>query len=164
MKYHFAKQEIMINKNELRQFLNKAKKATYAQGSATEPKIENDGSATLFCREGKWRYNVNYFRGEPYGGREVVFYDNKPVYLMCYYGSTSSDFANYKVVYELLQKAMELAPKSESYKKPIEYSKDGFVYTNAYHGSFESFWGEETIRKGERVVYRVRYLGGTMGN
>lgn len=30
--------------------------------------------------------NDNFFGGEPYGGREVVFYEEKPVWMMVYYG------------------------------------------------------------------------------
>ena len=76
----------MINLNELRAFLVKAKKATYASGDDSAKIIEKDKSTTLIFEDGDWKYHDNYFGGEPYGGREVVLFQGNPVYIMTYYG------------------------------------------------------------------------------
>ncbi|HCU70338.1 MAG TPA: hypothetical protein DIC35_01115 [Candidatus Moranbacteria bacterium] len=71
---------------KLCEFLVKAKKATYAAGDAAQKAKEKDQSTTIIFEERDWKYHDNYFGGEPYGGREVVFFQNKPVYMMVYYG------------------------------------------------------------------------------
>jgi len=71
----------VINK-QLCRFLVKAKKSTYAAGGKAKKTIEGDKSTTLVFKDGDWRYHDNYFGGEPFGGREVAFLKNKPVYIM----------------------------------------------------------------------------------
>lgn len=65
---------MMINLNELCKFLIKAKKSTYAAGDVAKKIVEDDKSTTMTFEDGDWRYYDNYFGGEPYGGREVVYF------------------------------------------------------------------------------------------
>ncbi|HNY04800.1 MAG TPA: hypothetical protein PKI92_03540, partial [Candidatus Woesebacteria bacterium] len=75
----------MLDIKNLREFLVKAKKSTYASGDASKEIVELDKSTTLIFEEGDFKYHDNYFGGEPYGGREVVFFKGEPVYIMVYY-------------------------------------------------------------------------------
>ncbi|TSC77766.1 MAG: hypothetical protein G01um101429_969 [Parcubacteria group bacterium Gr01-1014_29] len=75
-----------MNKETLRKFLIEANKAGYAGGKEREWIKESDGSTTIPFQKGEWRSHDNFFGGEPYGGRSVVFYQEKPVWIMVYYG------------------------------------------------------------------------------
>ena len=56
-----------INKKQLCDFLVKAKKAGYASSFIFNKIKEKDKSKTISFKLGDWKYNDNYFGGEPYG-------------------------------------------------------------------------------------------------
>ena len=60
--------------DKLKQFILEAKHNTFASGDSSLEKKEKDNSTSITYSKGEWEYNDNYFGGEPYGGREVVFY------------------------------------------------------------------------------------------
>lgn len=151
----------MINFNKLCDFLVKAKKSTYAAGDTAKQIKEADKSTTLIFEDGDWKYHDNYFGGEPYGGREVVFYKNKPVYMMVYYGWVVEDVADIKLVYKTLQSALTLIPKDKPFRGPNKYSQEGLEYINAFKGEIDNFSGEEIIRQVDgKEIYKARYAGG----
>ena len=96
----------MIKTKQLNQFLVKAKKSTYAAGEKARKTIEKDKSTTLIFKDNDWSYYDNYFGGEPFGGREVVFFKNKPVYIMVYYGQIVKEVKDFKKIYSILQNAL----------------------------------------------------------
>jgi len=71
---------------QLKQFILDASHNTYASEDVNLRQKQADNSTTIVYEKDNWKYHDNYFGGEPYGGREVVFYDNKPVWMMVYYG------------------------------------------------------------------------------
>lgn len=152
----------MINQKELREFLVKAKKATYASGDNAKSIVEADKSTSLFFEDGELKYHDNYFGGEPFGGREVVFLADKPVYIMVYYGRVSENVPEINVVYKFLQKALSLISDDYPYRGPKEYSEDNLVYTNQYDGDIDNFSGEEVITMDGKEVFRTKYIGGVV--
>ena len=150
----------MFIKKELLNFLIKAKIAGYASGEETQKIINDDLSKTLTFKKGSWKYHDNYFGGEPYGGREVVFFKKKPVYIMTYYGQVSKDVSNIKKVYAVLRNALKLIPKNNPYRGPSKYREGNFLYSNKFTGSIASFWGEETIKENKKRIYKAQYMGG----
>lgn len=150
----------MINLNELKSFLAKAKKATYASGDESVKIINDDKSTTLIFEEGDWKYHDNYFGGEPYGGREVVFFQGHPVYIMTYYGWVDEKAENVKEAYAILQKALTLIPKDKPYRGPKELNESDYSYSNNFQGEIDNFSGEEIIKLDGQEVYRAKYMGG----
>ncbi len=150
----------MINLKELCEFLVKAKRATYASGDENIKTIESDKSTTLIFEDGDWKYHDNYFGGEPYGGREVVFFKNEPVYMMTYYGWVVEGVSEVKDVYKTLQGALTLIPEDKPYRGPENYSIDNYQYTNNFIGEIDNFSGEEIITADGSEVYRAKYMGG----
>jgi len=150
----------MIDKDGLRRFLVKAKKSTYAAGSAASKIVEADRSTSLIFEEGSWRYHDNYFGGEPFGGREVVFLQNKPIYLMVYYGQVIETASDFEDVYRVLQRALSLIPEDRPFRGPESYKEGDFSYTNTSTGDIDSFFGTETISRAGREIYTARYVGG----
>ncbi|MBI4009168.1 hypothetical protein HY357_02965 [Candidatus Roizmanbacteria bacterium] len=77
----------MINLNDLIAFKNEADKAGYEQDKPKHMKQEKYGSTTIWYKRGNWKMHDNFFGGEPYGGRSVIYYKNKPVHITVYYGN-----------------------------------------------------------------------------
>jgi len=92
----------MFNKKEFRKFLMETKKSTYAAGGVAQKEVNEDKSTTLTFKSGDWKYHDNYFGGEPYGGREVVFFKGDPVYIMTYYGQVYDSVTEVNKVYDIL--------------------------------------------------------------
>lgn len=150
-----------MNVDELRKFLVKAKKAGYASGGESVAVKESDGSKSTRFEEGNFKFHDNWFGNEPFGGREVVFYKNKPYWVMVYYGS---DYHRTPGLIPVLLKALSSLP-DEMPARGQKYLKDGdFEYRNNWKGDLESFSGDEVITyKGEKV-YNLKYSGGLVGD
>ncbi len=141
----------------LNKFLIEVGKAGYASG--VQGKKEKDGSTTITFESGPFRMHDNFFGGEPYGGREVIFFEGKAVWMMVYYGNVKEGI-NQKEVYKFLQKALSLVPEDMPLRGPKDFKEGEFKYTNHWQGSIENFSGEETIFKNEKEIYQAQYSGG----
>lgn len=144
----------------LRAFLVRAKRATYASGEDAQKVIEPDKSTSLAYQDGKWKYHDNYFGGEPFGGREVVFYDGEPVYIMTYYGFVEEGALDLAPIYSFLQKSLSNIPEDFPYRGPKSFIENGFEYKNEFVGEVDNFSGEEKIMLNGKVVYQAKYNGG----
>lgn len=149
-----------MSKEELLKFIYKAHKAGYAAGEATNETKEKDGSTTIIYEEGSWKYYDNYFGGEPFGGREVVFLENRPVWMMAYYGRVDKSVEGFEKVYAFLQKSLKLAPEAAPFRGPKEFTEGEFEYKNNWQGGIEEFSGEEFIYQNKKEVYSAKYIGG----
>jgi len=143
----------------LKQFILEAGRNTYASENPNIKVKEVDNSTTINYQNGDWKYNDNYFGGEPYGGREVVFYQNKPVWMMVYYGWVveGNDFNE---IYKILSLALRNSTLDMPYRGPKELIDGEFKYVNELDGDVNSFSGEEKIFKGDTLVYTAKYIGG----
>ncbi len=144
---------------KLKQFLLESNRAGYASGNENRQIKEPDGSTTIIFEKGDWKSHDNYFGGEPYGGRTVVFYRDKPVWMMVYYGWVEPD-AETEVVYRVLRNALMQMPEKYPFRGPETYAEGKYVYANGRMGEIERFSGEEEIRREAKVVYKANYLGG----
>jgi hypothetical protein len=142
----------------LLRFLLEASQRGYAAGQSAVKTRESDHSTTIVLEHGDWRFHDNYFGGEPYGGREVVFFRERPVWMAVYYGQV--DGPNIDSVYSFLQRALRDAPPAFPVRGPDKLREGRFSYENVYEGGVASFSGQETIHESGRLVYRARYLGG----
>lgn len=150
----------MFDKKELCKFLVKAKKSTYAAGDNAEKIIGDDKSTTIVFEDGDWKYHDNYFGGEPYGGREVVFFKDKPIYIMTYYGLVDESVSDINIVYGILMNALKLIPEDKPYRGPEKYDENDLSYSNSYTGEVDNFFGEEIITENGKEIYRAKYMGG----
>jgi hypothetical protein len=143
----------------LTKFLLSSNAAGYAGGDAKKWLKEKDGSTTIPYQEGSWTSHDNYFGGEPYGGRIVVSFEQKPVWLMVYYGWVQKG-VNADDVYVVLQDALKQMPEDAPFRGPKEFRKDGFTYLNFWQGTVERYSGQEQIKLGDKVLYEAHYMGG----
>lgn len=141
---------------DLKTFIIEANKNGYASGN---PGIkEDDGSTSIVFEQGEWKENDNFFGGEPYGGREVIFKNGKPYWIMVYYGSVING-EDLGIVYSFLQKAL-LKPGELPVRGPGEFTQGDFQYLNEWSGDLNSFNGIEKILRGKTKIYIARYAGG----
>ena len=145
---------------DLVRFLRDANQHGYAAGQAARQRREADRSTTIAYEAGEWTFHDNYFGGEPYGGRTVVFRNGKPVWMAVYYGRVQGAPAQVQPVYSFLQRALRSAPEDFPVRGPAELHDEPFVYRNVYHGAIDGFWGEETIHHRGQPVYTAWFAGG----
>lgn len=145
-----------MNKEALVGFLIKAKREGYASGETTTQK-ENDGSNSTRYEIGDLRFHDNWFGGEPFGGREVVFYKGKPYWIMVYYGQDSS--GNNQTI-PTLRKALSAMPDEMPARGPKVLEDGEFTYKNNWQGDIGKFSGEESISRNGEMIYNARYVGG----
>lgn len=150
----------MVNQKQLCGFLVKAKKAGYASGNKAKKIKEKNKSKTITFKAGNWKYYDNYFGGEPYGGEEIVFFKNQPVYMMVYYGWVDEKVTDFKKVYKFLQEALSLIPKNKPFRGPKFYKNGNFTYRNWFQGGITGFSGKEAIYLRNKKIYEAKYIGG----
>ena len=155
-----------MDKAALLAFLLVASRRGYAAGRSAVKVREADGSTTIVYDHGDWRFHDNYFGGEPYGGREVVFLGGWPVWVAVYfwvavyYRWVEGVDVDAERVYLFLQRALREAPAEFPVRGPDEFSAGPSTYRSAHEGGVANFSGEETIHEGGRRIYTARYLGG----
>lgn len=150
----------MFKREDLIHFIHQAHQKGYASGEQTGTEKETDGSTSIHYQEGEWKSHDNFFGGEPYGGREVIFFQNKPVWIMLYYGWVDPSVEDIKSLYSFLQKALSRVSEEAPFRGPAEFKDEKLTYQNSWEGTIESFVGHEEILDGETVVYQADYMGG----
>lgn len=151
---------------ELAKFIVKASKKGYASDSTVVIE-EPDGSKSVYFEEGDWKYHDNWFGGEPYGGRTVIFHKGKAVWMMLYQGMI---FPWVKIspekIYVFLRKTLQLITEERPYRGPERYVQDGLAYLSDLEGDVEAFKGTENIVNSsfrhEKMYYAANFMGGLL--
>jgi|TARA_B100001971_G_scaffold212781_1_gene243865 hypothetical protein len=149
-----------MNKRSLEEFLQKAKKKTFAS-VITLPRINFDKSKEYIYKEGNWIYKDKYFGSIVDTGQELVFYKERLVWSMSYRGGMIAGKENLsRKCFSFLKQCLRNAPLEFPVRGPINYKKGNFKYENSWKGNIEDFVGGETIfLNGEQIYFR-NYLGG----
>lgn len=148
-----------INLLEMQAFKSRAKKYGYASEQA-KSRVELDHSKTLEYSENNWSYHDNYFGGEPYGGREVVFYKEKPVWMQVYYGYVN-DRSLINETYAFLKLALRQNTQDTIPVRGPNVFKDGeWEYGFTVEGNMSRYNGVEAITYKGNVVYKAHISGG----
>jgi len=142
-----------------KKFLIDSNKVGYAGGEEKKWIKEADGSTTIPFEKGEWKSHDNFFGGEPYGGRTIVFYRGEPYWLMVYYGRVG-DKVETDSVYGILRNALKQMPEDYPFRGPKEYKEKEFIYKNNWQGEVDKFSGEERIFQNGKPVYKANYVGG----
>lgn len=144
-----------LNLEELKTFLIKAN-MPHATGTAETVK-EQDESRTIEFADGDYRMHDNFFGGEPYGGRLVIFYKNQPVFMEVYYGKTSKPADE---VYDFLREALQHPGPDNPYRGPEEYKKGNLTYKSTVEGDITDHTVSEWIYDGDEEIYSAVVIGG----
>jgi len=148
-----------VDLNKLKAFILEASRATYASGDESIKKKQPDGSTTIEHLGGEYKYHDNYFGGEPYGGREVISLNGKPIWMMVYYGFVHEGLEN-KEVYGFLVESLTNTTPEAPYRGPALHEKGEWKYENKLVGEVNKFSGTEKIFKAGVCIYEASYLGG----
>ena len=148
----------MININDLISFINEANSAGYEQDKPLNLKKETNGSTTIYYQKNDWEFHDNFFGGEPYGGRNVIHYKNKPVHITVYYGNVDQSL-DPNQIYPFLRTALR-AGKEKAFRGPNSYSENNFAYKRELKGTIKEFHLEEKIFLNKKLVYKAVFIGG----
>lgn len=149
-----------MNENALIEFLVEAKRSTYAgHGILTKPSRNN--SKDLPYERGAFKYLDSYIGDLHFIGEEVVWYEDKPVWGMNYYGTLLSDNIP-KEFGEFLKAALRLVSEDAPYRGPHNYREGELEFICTWQGTLEFFNGEEEIRYQGQTIYRLAFHGGKL--
>jgi len=149
-----------IDIDELNAFIVRAKSVTYV-GGGEHADSSRTGSHDLRFVDGKWSYLDSYFGGTDFIGEEVVYFDEKPIWAMNYYGYILRD----DLITAAQAGGMIKASLSHIYKEGrflggFDFSEDDLTYVDTSEGSPDHFHGREFIRRGQDIAYELVYHGG----
>lgn len=145
-----------MDKNDLKKFLIESCTKGYSAGDSVIQKHDDFSYSTTY-ESGKFILHDNWFGGEPFGGREVVFCDKKPYWMMVYYGSDSGKAEG---LIAFLRRALAKPDSEIPVRGPKELTDGDFRYVNTTSGTLEDFVGEEKIYFKGKEAYKAYFSGG----
>ena len=149
-----------IDIHELNSFIVRAKAATYV-GSGEHVEPCRPGSHDLRFTDGKWTYLDSYFGGTDFIGEEVVYFDEKPVWAMNYYGHIlPDDLITGSQAGQMIKASLSRMYMEGRFLGGFEYTENDLTYVDASEGNTDSFHGREIIRRGQDIAYELVYHGG----
>lgn len=144
----------------LTDFIVKAKAATYV-GSGKESASCRPSSHDLEFRKGPFLYLDSYFGGADFIGEEVVYFDEKPVWAMNYYGRIlAPDKITGAETGQVIKKGLSLLYQQGRFLGGFEHSDGRDIYLDTNEGDTTSFSGLEWIERDSIRVYELVYHGG----
>lgn len=151
--------KINIKFKDFVDFLIDAKKKTYA-GSGQKMKLD-DYSNHYNYEKNPFRYHDIYYGSLIDGGRELVYFKDKPIWFMGYHGGIygKNEFLAQEI-FDFLKEALLQIPEEFPARGPKIYSKNNFTYLNNYTGDIRRFFGEEVIKINNNHAYLRNYVGG----
>jgi hypothetical protein len=149
-----------IDIHELNAFIVRAKAATYV-GDGKHVTSCRPGSHDLRFSDGEWEYHDSYFGGSDFIGEEVVYFEEKPVWAMNYYGRIlRDDLLTAAQAGQMIKVSLSCMYKEGRFLGGFEYMENDLTYHDASKGSVDCFHGRELIRRGQVVAYELNYHGG----
>ncbi len=149
---------------ELKQFLIKAKKQTYANANVEKVTASRRGSNDYEYSDDGMTYHDTYFGGTNFIGEEVVYESDseKPIWGMNYYGVTLDESLSEEAMDKALRPALMKVGEDDNLpvRGPKYFKNNGFEYIFSVEGDLERFDGIEEIRKDGELIYRLRCTGG----
>ncbi len=152
-----------INKDKLLQFLLEARTKTYAGGGG-KVKPVLDGSFQSEHKKDNWLYRDIYYMGNSiFMGLETIYFDNRPVWSMSYYGNFKN--MTEEEVDKVLRKALLDKWQDARTWKHVEWEEGDYRYICEpdFEGSIEEMAGLEKIFKKEKQIYSFFYAGALIG-
>ncbi len=125
-------------------------------------KYENNGkNGKILTRvDVDWKYEDEYYGGEPYSGNETLWFKEKDVFRCVYWGKVAPDI-NFSDIYSFLRKALKEQPNGNCvHRGPEKFVENDLTYTNECRGDIEEFSQTERIFIGEKEVYTAYFIGG----
>ena len=149
---------------KLKEFLIKAKQATYANASVEKVTASRRGSNDYEYSDGGMTYHDAYFGGTNFIGEEVVYKSGseKPIWGMNYYGVTLDQNLSEEAMDKALRPALMKVGEDDilPVRGPKYFINDNYEYTFSVDGDLSYFEGIEEIRKDGELIYKLHCIGG----
>lgn len=145
---------------EMELFIVKAKKNTYAAQSGKVDSSRKNSKDLAFI-EGDYHYLDSYFGETDFSGEEIVYFKDRPVWSMNYYGKML-EYGIPEGFSETLREALQNVPLDMPFRGPKEYIRDKYRYTCTVEGNMDFFHGVENIYAVGKEVYRLFFHGGSI--
>ncbi|MCA9332419.1 hypothetical protein KDA00_00940 [Candidatus Saccharibacteria bacterium] len=150
-----------MDKKLLETFLLSSRTKTYAAANGKTRALLPESVQYEFSDGDFSCRDVYYIGNGIFPGLETIFYKNKPVWSMSYFGNFS------KMTEEqadgMLRKALiDLWETARIYKR-VEKDYGDFTYVCEGSGSIDELQGTEEIYAGKEKVYYLYYAGGFIG-
>jgi hypothetical protein len=144
----------------LHAFIVRAKAATYV-GNGEHVASCRPESHDLRFMDGEWAYLDSYFGGTDFIGEEVVYFAEKPIWAMNYYGRIlREDLLTAAQAGQMIKASLSRMYKEDRFLGGFEHTENDLTYVDTNEGSVSSFQGREFIRRGQDVAYELAYHGG----
>jgi len=151
-----------MDKKSLLEFIAKAHRNTYAAPFEIKSKYKCKTPILIKHKDydladGDWRYHDSYAGSEWAPGREVVFFQDLPIWCMSYQGQTienlSKDFV--EKTFEFLKMALQNFDNNTPFRGPKKFKKGDYEYTFKFKGDYQYFTGREAVKyKGKKVFFQ----------
>lgn len=149
-----------FTQQELNAFIVAAKSASYV-GRGAHVASCRPGSQDIVFRDGGFSYLDSYFGGADFIGQEVVWFEDRPVWAMNYYGRIlQPDLIQPAEAGQILQASLSAMYVSGRFLGGWEYVAGESTYEDASEGSVSAFSGHESITRHGVKVYELVYHGG----
>jgi hypothetical protein len=149
-----------MNIDELNAFIVRAKAATYV-GNGEHISPCRPGSYDLRFEDDRWAYHDSYFGGSDFIGEEVVYYEEKPIWAMNYYGRIlREDLITAAQTGQMIKASLSRMYAEGRFLGGFEHTEQDLTYIDASNGTVDCFRGHELIRRGQVTAYELDYHGG----
>lgn len=146
--------------DQLTAFIVRAKAVSYV-GSGAPAQASRPGSHDLQFREGDFAYLDSYFGGSDFIGEEVVYYQERPVWAMNYYGRIiEPTLITGAETGQVIKASLSKMYLQGRFLGGFEYTLADDTYTDTNTGDVQSFTGLEWIVRRKVKVYELVYHGG----
>lgn len=156
-----------MDQQALNTFLGKAELATYA-GGGQRVQTDKKGFYDLEYTEGDFYYRDSFAGYLASHGQEIVWYQDKPVWMCSYAGgmrnSKADDATFAHDTFEFLKQAMQTRGDDVAFQHrgPQNLTDGDWEYRNDRAGDISNFKGHEEIRYRGELVFEHDYFGGIL--
>ena len=147
---------------DLKDFLLEAHRNTYANATARKVASLRPLSKDYHFEHSDFAYHDTYFGGRRFAGEEIVYFQNKPIWGMNYYGSPVSAEISEDDIDAILRPALMQAPWEDLPVRGPKHFVDGphEYFMQIREGALERFSAEERILLNGRIIYQCFLQGG----
>ncbi|WP_163834036.1 DUF5680 domain-containing protein [Spartinivicinus ruber] len=142
-------------------FLRSAKATGYQWIGGNEGQPCRDQSRQFLYTEGDYHYRDHYFGFRQFGGEEVVWLNQQPLWQMLYFGHIIPSQVC-EPVFAFLQKALQQPDMMLPLRGPKQFSQDQWQYQLTIEGGLQQFQGIEKVLLVDKLVYQMHLMGGCL--
>ena len=150
----------ILSLNELHAFIVRAKQVTYVGGGQRLLPYRL-GSHDLQFIEDDWAYHDSYLGESDFIGQEAVYYRQKVVWAMNYFGRILGSARITSVqAGEMIKTSLSKMYAEGRFLGGFEYADGELTYVDTNEGDVQFFTGREWISRNSEIVYELVYHGG----